>query len=90
MKVFVENREGKALMPTTPRKARLLLKAGKAEIVGHSPFKIRLLYGSYGYVQPVDVGIDAGYQCIGYAAVNEREELIGGEVKMLRGMSERL
>ena len=41
VKVFVENREGKPLMPTTPRKARLLLKVGQAEIVGRKPFKIR-------------------------------------------------
>ena len=32
MTVFVVNREGRPLMPTTPRKARLLLRDGKARI----------------------------------------------------------
>lgn len=90
MNVFVQNRQGQPLMPTTPRKARLLLKAGKAEIVGREPFTIRLLYGASGYKQEVTLGIDAGYKTIGYSAVTEKRELIGGEVVMLKGMSERL
>jgi len=43
-------------MPTTPRKARLLLKNGQAKIVGRDPFTIQLIYGSSGYTQPVDKG----------------------------------
>lgn len=77
-------------MPTTPRKARVLLKSGKAKIVGRDPFTIRLIYGSSGYTQPAALGIDAGYQNIGFSAINEKEELIGGELKMLAGMSERI
>jgi len=77
-------------MPTTPRKARLLLKSGKAKIVGRDPFTIQLIHGSSGYTQPVDLGIDAGYENIGFSAVNEKEEVIGGELKMLKGMSERI
>jgi len=33
MKVYVVNKDGRPLMPTTPRKARLLLKEGKAKII---------------------------------------------------------
>ena len=36
------------------------------------------------------MGIDAGYGNIGFSAVTDKEELVGGEVKMLEGMSERL
>lgn len=90
MKVHVINKHGRPLMPTTPRKARLLLKSGKAKIVGRDPFTIQLVYGSSGYTQPVDLGIDAGYENIGFSAVNEKEELIGGELKMLKGVSERV
>ncbi|MBR8841156.1 MAG: HNH endonuclease [Stigonema ocellatum SAG 48.90 = DSM 106950] len=90
MKVYVINKHGRPLMPTTPRKARILLKEGKAKIHSRTPFTIQLIYGSSGYVQPGTLGIDAGYQNIGYSVVNEKEELIGGEVKMLQGMSERL
>ena len=77
-------------MPTTPRKARLLLKSGQAEIASRSPFTIRLRYGSSGYKQDVTLGIDAGYQTVGYSAVTDKEELIGGEATLLNGMSERL
>ncbi len=78
-------------MPTTPRKARLLLQAGKAQIVNRTPFTIRLLYGTRGYSQPIiTLGIDAGYATVGFSAVSEQEELVGGELKLLGGMSERL
>lgn len=90
MKVFVVNKHGRALMPTTPRKARLLLKSGKAKIFKRTPFTIQLIYGSSGYVQNVQAGIDAGYENIGFSAITDKEELFGGEVKMMTGMSERL
>lgn len=90
MKVFVINKHGRPLMPTACRKARLLLKSGKAKIFKRDPFTIQLIYGSSGYTQPTDLGIDAGYENIGFSAVNEKEEIIGGELKMLKGMSERL
>lgn len=90
MKVFVLNKHGKPLMPTTPRKARLLLKEEKAKIVSHSPFTIRLLYGSSGYKQKVKLGIDAGYKTIGFSAVSQKDELVSGEVKLLENQSERI
>lgn len=77
-------------MPTTPRKARILLKEGKAIIYRREPFTIKLVYGSTGYTQPAALGIDAGYQNVGFSAVNDSEELIGGEVKLSQGISERL
>jgi len=90
LKVFVINQHGQPLMPTTPRKARILLKEKRAKVVGHDPFTVQLLHGSSGYVQPVDVGIDAGYETVGYSAVSPTEELVGGELVLLKGMSERL
>ncbi|CCK84211.1 Putative uncharacterized protein [Lactobacillus equicursoris 66c] len=50
-RVFLLNRDGKPLMPCRPRKARLLLKSGKAFVVKKYPFTIQLKYGSYGYKQ---------------------------------------
>ncbi|MBA3533288.1 MAG: HNH endonuclease [Ardenticatenales bacterium] len=90
MKVCVVNHHGRPLMPTTPRKARLLLKAGKAQIIQRIPFTIQLLYGTRGHTQPITLGIDAGYATVGYSAVTEKEELAGGELKLLAGISERL
>ena len=77
-------------MPTNPRKARLLLKGGKAKIVKYTPFTIQLNYGSSGYKQPITLGVDAGYQNIGFSAVTEKEELLSGEATLLSGMSERI
>jgi hypothetical protein len=90
VKVCVINQHGRPLMPTTPAKAKKLLKARKAKIAGYRPFTIQLLYGTRGYTQATMLGIDAGYQTIGYSAVTEREELVGGELKLLEGMSERI
>lgn len=90
MKVLVINKHRQPLMPTTPRKARILLQSGKAKIVGRDPFTIKLIYGSSGYKQPISLGIDAGYKYVGFSAITEKEELIGGEVELLDGMSERI
>lgn len=88
-KVFVLNKDGKPLMPTTERKARLLRQSGKARRVSCNPYQIQLLHGSSGYVQPVDAGIDAGYGEVGFSAVSPTEELLGGELTLLTGMVER-
>lgn len=90
MKIFVQNKENNPLMPTNPRKARLLLKTGKAKIVKHDPFTIRLVHGSSGYNQPVVLGIDSGYNDIGFSAVSKNEEIFSGELTLLKGHSERL
>ncbi len=89
MKVFVLNQHGRALMPTTPRKARLLLRDGKATIHSRKPFTIQLTHGATGYTQDITLGVDAGYQTIGFSAVTDKEELVGGEVEMLKGQRER-
>jgi RRXRR protein len=90
MKVFVINKDGRLLMPTTPRKARILIESGKAKIAGRDPFTIQLIYGSAGYTQLVTLGVDTGYSTIGFSAITDREELIGGELNLLSNISERL
>ena len=90
-RVFVLSKSGQPLMPTQRfGKVRRMLKDGRAKVVSHEPFTIQLQYEATGYVQSVTLGIDAGYETIGYAAVTDKEELIGGEVRLLKGMSERL
>jgi hypothetical protein len=44
MKVFVLSNEGKPLMPTTPRRARLWLETKRARVVRRDPFTIRLRF----------------------------------------------
>ena len=53
MFVYVLNCHGEHLMPCRPRKARILLKAGKATVVKMVPFTLQLRYGSSGYTQEV-------------------------------------
>lgn len=89
-KVLVINKYGRPLMPTSSRKTRKLLETGKARIYARRPFTIQLLHGCRGYTQPITLGIDTGYQTIGYSAATKKEELIGGEFKLLGEMSERI
>ncbi len=88
--VYVKSKEGKALMPCSERKARVLLKKDKAKVVAHRPFTISLIYGSSNYKQPISLGIDSGYSKIGFSAITEKKELLGGELSLLENMSERL
>ncbi len=80
MFVYVLNCHGQPLMPCQPRKARLLLKEGKAKVVKMVPFTIQLLYGSSGYKQEVSLGVDAGTQHIGVSATAEQKVLFEAEV----------
>lgn len=89
--VTVLNQHGEVLMPCTPRTARLLTRDGKAQWRNKGRRAvIQLLYGSTGYKQPGTLGIDAGYKTVGFSVVNDREELVSGELELLKGMSERL
>ena len=69
-------------MPCSPRKARVLLKEGKAKVIKREPFTIQLLYGSSGYKQKVNLGVDAGSKHIGLSATTKKKELFSAEVKL--------
>src|SRR6266852_7846034 len=79
--VYMLNCHGQPLMPCQPRKARLLLKEGKAKMVRMVPFTLQLLCGSSGYKQEVSLGIDAGAQHIGVSATTEQMVLFEAEVQ---------
>ena len=81
-RVFVINKHGKALMPCKPRKARILLRDGKAKVLKKEPFTIQLLYGSTGYKQDVNIGIDSGQRHIGLAVTSQDKVLFQGEVEL--------
>lgn len=80
MFVYILNCHGQPLMPCQPRKARLLLKEGKAKVVKMVPFTLQLLYGSSGYKQEVSLGIDAGTRHIGVSATTGKHVLFEAEV----------
>lgn len=89
MKVYVIGLNGKPLMPTTPRKARVLLRDGKAEVHCKVPFTIRLLYKTGTATQPVMLGIDTGESHIGIAVESGGHILEKAEVTLRSTMDKR-
>jgi hypothetical protein len=69
-------------MPCKPSKARKLLRDNKAKIVSYKPFTIQLLYGSSGYKQDINLGIDLGAKHVGVAITTEDKVLAKGEIEL--------
>lgn len=90
MKVFVLSKEGKPLMPTTSRRARMWLSAKRAQVVRQEPFTIRLSFVTKEYVQPVGVGIDTGSKTVGIAATTNGEVVFQAEVHLRTDITEKL
>ena len=89
--VYVLDIDGKPLMPTSNAKARILLKSKKAIVKELKPFTIQLTYKTKThYTQNITLGIDSGYNNVGFSAITNKKELITGELKLLQGMKERL
>ena len=88
--VAVISASGKKLMPTTERKARILLKKGRAEIYAYRPiFTIRLLDREDGYTQPVEYCCDTGYKHIGISIKSEKREYVNEQRDLLADETER-
>lgn len=90
MRVFVINQRGEALMPCTQRKARLLLKEGKAKIHKYNPFTIQLTIPTGESKQDCHVGIDTGAKHIGLAITSENKVLFKGEVELRQDVKSNL
>jgi 5-methylcytosine-specific restriction endonuclease McrA len=90
MRVFVLSKEGIPLMPTTPRRARLWLKARRAKVVRHEPFTIQLRFETTSYTQSVTIGVDTGSKTVGIAAIANGETLLQAEVQLRTNISEKL
>jgi hypothetical protein len=88
--VYVLNKQGNPLMPCTESKARKLLKQNKAKVKTVKPFTIQLLFECENIAQNITLGIDSGYLNIGFSAITNKKELISGEVKLLKGVSDRI
>ena len=90
MKVFVLSQKGKPLMPTTPRRARLWLKAKRARVVRQEPFTIQLRFLTTEYIQPAMVGVDTGSRVVGVAATTNGEVVFQAEVHLRNDIPEKL
>lgn len=83
MHIYVQAIDGSPLMPTTRSgKVRRMLHDGKAVIVSHTPFTIRLTYDSTRFIQPVSLGVDAGSKTVGLSAATENRELYAAELQL--------
>ena len=72
MSVFVLDKKKTPLMPTSEKRARLLLEKGRAVVIKMFPFTIRLKDRIDGDVQPIRVKLDPGSRQTGIAVVRER------------------
>lgn len=79
--VYVQDINGKSLMPTTRHgKVRRLLKDKKAVVVNLCPFTIKLMYITSDYKQEIVLGVDAGTKHVGLSATTKSKELYSSEV----------
>ena len=88
-KVLVIGMNGRGLMPTTPRKARVLLKEQRAKVIRKTPFTIRLLYKTGCACQEVTLGIDTGSQHIGVSVTSGNKVLEKSEWKLRSTMEKK-
>lgn len=86
MRIFVMNMRGDPLMPCTQKKARILLKEGKAVIYKYDPFTIQLTYATGETKQDCHIGIDTGSKHIGMAITSENKVLFKGEIELRQGV----
>jgi len=84
MKVFVQDKNGKPLDPTSPARARKLIDKARAKVIQREPFTIKILdrKKENSYTKDVTLGIDAGYKEVGFSAINDKQELISGVLKL--------
>ena len=78
MAVYVLDSKGKALMPCSEKRARLLLARGRARVHHLTPFVVRLIdrEGDSCELQPLELKLDPGSKFTGLAVVRVSEQLI--------------
>ena len=91
MLVYVISQNGKPLMPTTPARARKMLRDGRAKCIRRTPFTIKLLYETTTYTQPITLGVDTGSSKMGSAAIKENGDIVYiSEVEIRNDITERM
>jgi len=89
--VYVLNKYGKPLMPTTRYgRVRRLLNAGLAVVVDYRPFTIQLVYDTPNGVQEVSLGVDAGTKHVGFSATTKKKVLFEAELLLRSDIVEKL
>ena len=88
--VYVLNMRGQPLMPTTPKKARIVLKQNKAKVTKRTPFTIQLTHQTGEAKQNITLGIDSGYKYVGFSGATKERELISGELTLRTDIRKKL
>ena len=89
--VYVLNKYGKPLMPTTRYgRVRRLLRKGLAVVVDYRPFTIQLTYVTPNGVQEVRLGVDAGTKHVGFSATTKKKVLFEAELLLRSDIVEKL
>ena len=89
--VYVLNRYGEPLMPTTRYgRVRRLLRKGHAVVVDYRPFTIQLTYDTPNGVQEVSLGVDAGTKHVGLSATTKKKVLFEAELLLRSDIVEKL
>ena len=79
--VYILNKEGKPLMPTSDhRKVRLMVKNGQAKVVKRDPFTIQMVNRTHNYTQAITLGVDAGSKHVGLCASTEKQVIYQEEL----------
>ena len=89
--VYVLNRYGKPLMPTTRYgRVRRLLRKGLAVVVEYRPFTIQLTYDTPNGVQEVSLGVDTGTKHVGFSATTKKKVLFEAELLLRSDIVDKL
>ena len=89
--VYVLNRYGKPLMPTTRYgKVRSMLSKVHAVVVDYRPFTIKLTYDTPNDVQEVSLGVDAGTKHVGFSATTQTKVLFEAELLLRSDIVDKL
>ena len=89
--VYVLNRYGEPLMPTTRNgRVRRLLRKGHAVVVDYRPFTIQLTYVTPNGVQEVNLGVDAGTKHVGFSATTKKKVFFEAELLLRSDIVEKL
>ncbi len=87
--VAVLSSSGQKLMPTTERRARKLIKSGKAVKACYRPmFTIRLIERKDGDTQSVEFKMDTGYQHVGVSICSQKHEYVNTQYDLLKDETE--
>lgn len=83
MFVYVLNKDGQPLMPTSRfGKVRRLLKSKQAKVIKRCPFTIQLLYETTNFIQETTLGVDTGSKYAGFAVYSNNKILYQSQIEL--------